>query len=306
MPIAADAAVPRRLTNRSPRFRSLDAPFTAVRYGLTNDGIVCVAIRHGQAVGNRDANVGSGVTDRPGKSVSITMPTTADEMVEVVGVFDAVWGSTPPVATVELLTAVAHAGGYVSLARDDTRPGAPAVGASLGILARHDGAPALHSHVTGLVADARGTGAGRALKLHQREWTAASGLEQIVWTFDPLVRRNAWFNLAVLGARVRAYLPSFYGTMSDAINAGDESDRLLVAWDVHAALPTHDEAQAAPAADSLLVPTPADVVELRRTDPAAVARWRADTRRALTAALDDGRSIVGFTTAGNYVIGSMR
>jgi len=239
-----------------------------------------------------------------GTTIAVTMPTTADEMVEVVGVFDTVWGSTPPVVTVELLTAVAHAGGYVSLARDHERPGAPAVGASLGILARHDGAPALHSHVTALVADARGTGAGRTLKLHQREWAAANGLDSIVWTFDPLVRRNAWFNLSVLGARVREYLPSFYGTMSDAINAGDESDRLLVVWDVHGALPTRQESYAVPPAGALLVPTPADVVALRRTDPGAVARWRADTRLALTTALDDGRPIVGFTADGKYVIGS--
>jgi predicted GNAT superfamily acetyltransferase len=294
MPIVSDAAVPRRLTNRSPSSN-------AVRYRLTNDRIVCVRIRRGQAIENPDTNGAWGVT---GTTIAVTMPTTADEMVEVVGVFDTVWGSTPPVVTVELLTAVAHAGGYVSLARDDQRPGAPAVGASLGMLARHDGAPALHSHVTALVADARGTGAGRTLKLHQREWAAAQGLDRIVWTFDPLVRRNAWFNLSVLGARAREYLPSFYGTMSDAINAGDESDRLLVVWDVHRAVPTLGEAHAEPPAGAVLVPTPANIVELRRTDPGAVARWRADTRVALTTALDDGRPIVGFTADGNYVIGS--
>ena len=171
------------------------------------------------------------MSDRqPIDEVRLELPVRADDMVAVVEVFDSVWGSTPPVVTVELLTAVAHGGGYVALARAaDGRP----VGASLGLLARHDDAPALHSHVTGLVEDVRGTGVGRALKLHQRDWAAAHGLDRIVWTFDPLVRRNAWFNLEVLGAEAREYLPSFYGTMSDAINAGDRSDRLLVVWDVH-------------------------------------------------------------------------
>ena len=52
----------------------------------------------------------------------------------------------------------------------------------------------------------------------------------IVWTFDPLVARNAWFNLARLGALPTGYLEDFYGPMTDAINAGMASDRLLLTW----------------------------------------------------------------------------
>jgi predicted GNAT superfamily acetyltransferase len=240
----------------------------------------------------------------------IESPRTADEMADVIAVFDAVWGSATPVVTVEMLVAIAHGGGYVSLAREETAGlvRGRAVGASLGFLARHDGHPALHSHVTGLVPSVRGTGLGRAIKLHQREWAAANGLDQIVWTFDPLVRRNAWFNIGVLGAEVREYLPSFYGTMTDAINAGDDSDRLLVVWDVRRPVPAapRDGADYIGARDLAvdLVPTPADVVELRRNDPSAVARWRSETRSALAPAIGAGRPIVGFTRAGEYVIGS--
>ena len=68
------------------------------------------------------------------------------------------------------------------------------------------------------------------MKLHQQQWALDRGIEWIVWTFDPLVQRNAWFNIAILGAEVHEYLPYFYGTMTDAINAGDDSDRLLMAW----------------------------------------------------------------------------
>lgn len=177
------------------------------------------------------------------------------------------------------------------------------LGASLGLLARHDGRAALHSHVTGLLPAARGGGLGRALKLHQREWALHHGIDVVTWTFDPLVRRNAWFNITVLGADVDEYLPSFYGEMNDAINAGDESDRLHVVWDLAAPIPTEPR-DGTTVTDALHVATPDDIVRLRRTDPAAVARWRASTREALTAALDAGRPIVGFTRDGNYVIGS--
>src|SRR5437763_17197337 len=50
------------------------------------------------------------------------------------------------------------------------------------------------------------------------------------WTTDPLIRRNAYFNLAKLGAEAPQYLVDFYGEMRDAFNAGDESDRLLIRW----------------------------------------------------------------------------
>ena len=52
----------------------------------------------------------------------------------------------------------------------------------------------------------------------------------MTWTFDPLVRRNAYFNTVKLAARPVEYLVDFYGEMTDEINAGQGSDRLLVEW----------------------------------------------------------------------------
>ena len=140
--------------------------------------------------------------------------------------FNQVWGTITPLVGVELLRAIEHAGGYVAAAYLDDQ----VVGGSLGFLGRHDGAPSLHSHITGILPGVRRTGLGRAMKLHQRAWAADHGLTWVTWTFDPLVRRNAWFNIDVLGAQVHEYLVDFYGPIDDAINAGDESDRLLVAW----------------------------------------------------------------------------
>jgi predicted GNAT superfamily acetyltransferase len=227
---------------------------------------------------------------------------TPEELGTVDGVFELTWGSagTTPV---ELLIAIAHSGGYVAAAyRDDT-----VVGASVGLLARHRDRPALHSHVTAVVPTLHHGGIGRIIKLHQRTWAIARELEWITWTFDPLVRRNAWFNIALLGAEVHAYLPSFYGTMTDPVNAGDESDRLQVGWDLSRELPAsprdRTDASRSGAEDVTLIPTPADIVGLRRTEPSTVAVWRRETRDALTTALDGGRQVVGFTRDGNYAIG---
>jgi predicted GNAT superfamily acetyltransferase len=131
--------------------------------------------------------------------------------------------------TVELMRAMSHAGNYVAgaveLDPQGGRAGSGLVGASVGFFAAPPG-EVLHSHVTGAVR----RGAGFALKLHQRAWALRGGMDRITWTYDPLVRRNAHFNLAKLGARPEAYLRDFYGVMGDAINADDESDRVLAVW----------------------------------------------------------------------------
>ena len=95
------------------------------------------------------------------------------------------------------------------------------------------GAPAdeaLHSHIAGVAGSVRGRNIGFALKLHQRAWALRRGVSAVAWTYDPLVRRNAYFNLVKLAARPAEYLPNFYGGMHDAINGGDDSDRALVHW----------------------------------------------------------------------------
>jgi len=227
----------------------------------------------------------------------------AEEMVDAVEVFKRVWGSPTELVRLEMMMAISHSGGYVSAAFDTGGDeGDTILGASIAILAHYRGEHALHSHVTGILPGVQHSGLGRAMKLHQAAWAAERGIDWIVWTFDPLVRRNAWFNIAVLGVEVHGYLQSFYGEMTDAINAGDESDRLLVAWHVPSA-GSGATRDGAGADDAELVPTPEDIVELRQTHPAEVARWRRATRDALAGALDDGRPVVGFTRAGEYVIG---
>jgi predicted GNAT superfamily acetyltransferase len=231
----------------------------------------------------------------PTGEVTINVPETIGDLQRLAAVFDEIWGTTCPVVRVELLRAVQHADGYLSVLEQGGR----VVGGSFGILARHRGEPALHSHVTGVVPVVRHTGAGRAVKLHQRTWAADHGLAYVVWTFDPLVRRNAWFNLGVLGARVEEYLIDFYGPIEDEVNARDQTDRLLVAWAVD---DSRTVAPGRPGGETTEVVTPDDIVALRRADPGAAARWRRQLRSELGGALAAGGEVVGFTRDGAYLV----
>jgi predicted GNAT superfamily acetyltransferase len=220
---------------------------------------------------------------------------SAAEMASIVTVFQQVWGSVTPLVGVELLRAISHAGGYVAGAFESGN----IVGASFGFLARHHGDEALHSHVTGILPGVQHSGVGRAMKTHQRQWAADRGIPWITWTFDPLVRRNAWFNIEVLGAHISEYLVNFYGPMTDSINAQDETDRLVAAWatDELADRPT------APAGSTVTeIPTPDDIVVTRRTDPAEAMRWRTDVRDQLLPLLEAGGAVTGFTRDGAYVV----
>lgn len=220
---------------------------------------------------------------------------TAPEMAAIVNVFQMVWGSVTPIASVELLRAISHAGGYVAGAFES----GTIVGASFGFLARHEGEQALHSHVTGILPGIQHSGVGRAVKQHQRRWAAEHEIPWITWTFDPLVRRNAWFNIEVLGARIADYHVNFYGEMTDSINASDESDRLMVAWPTDPSTPPH-RSPVAPVTHELA--TPDDIVLLRRTDPPAAAEWRQTMRRKFTELLAVGGVVTAFTRSGNYII----
>lgn len=219
----------------------------------------------------------------------------AGDMASIVQVFQHVWGSTTPIVSVELLMAISHAGGYVAAASDAGN----VIGASFGFLADHHGERALHSHVTGILPGVQHGGIGRAMKNHQRDWAIERGIAWIVWTFDPLVRRNAWFNIEVLGGHITEYLERFYGTMTDSINAHDESDRLVVAW------PTSDDVgrpEAPAGSHTVEVVTPDDIVVLRRTDPNAASRWRHKVRSELAPLIAAGGCVTGFTRDGAYVV----
>ena len=141
--------------------------------------------------------------------------------------YERIWrfgGERMPIS-VELVRAMSKAGNYIAGAFD----GDELVGACVGFFAP----PAhrsLHSHIAGVSPQARGRSIGFALKVHQRAWALRQGITEIAWTYDPLVGRNAYFNIGKLGARPVEYLANFYGPMHDGLNGADETDRLLIEW----------------------------------------------------------------------------
>ena len=149
-----------------------------------------------------------------------------DELVELNRVIDAVWHREGDAVAMEMLRALAHSGNCILAARSGTEM----VGATVSFRGVHQGRPTLHSHITGIVPGSQLRGVGLALKLRQRAWALANGIESVTWTFDPLVARNAHFNLTKLGAEAGEYLVDFYGTLHDDANGDDATDRLLAVW----------------------------------------------------------------------------
>jgi predicted GNAT superfamily acetyltransferase len=225
-------------------------------------------------------------------SISIELVTTVAGTVEALETIARVWGPDGA-RDIDLYFVIAGHGGYLAIAR---RRGA-AVGASFGFLS--DGGRGLHSHMTGVVPGALGQGVGSALKEHQRGWCADRGIDHITWTFDPLVRRNARFNLLRLGAEVKAYHSNYYGALSDDLNVGDETDRLDAWWSVADAAP---RSPVVAGDDDLVIATPPDIESLRRGDPHAAGEWRRRVRDAMLPALGDGYTVVGLDGDGSYVL----
>lgn len=226
-------------------------------------------------------------------SIDIRTLDTVDAIHEAARVLDRVWGERGTMPA-NILRALEHAGNYVVGLYD----GDEMIGASAAFF----GPPAarsLHSHITGIVDGHQGRGLGRLLKLHQRDWALERGVGRITWTFDPLIPRNAHFNLAVLGARVTEYLVNQYGEMDDEVNRGDESDRLMVSW----ALAEPAAPQPQDAEITGVVAVPGDVETLRRNDPAAAAAWRVRVRDELRGHLASGRRIGGFDRRGYLITG---
>ena len=190
-----------------------------------------------------------------------------------------------------------------------------------GLMQGRDGRPVLKhcSHQVGVMPSWRGKGIGFRLKLAQREAVIAQGAtDMATWTYDPLQRVNAAFNIHKLGATSNTYMRDVYGELDDALNAGMPTDRLQVDWSlrgarvkaalapkrqyrtwnldemevlhsrptggVHRPDPAYLRLDGAP----LAVPIPDSVVALRERDMRVLLEWRLFLRSVLEQAFAAG------------------
>jgi len=273
-------------------------------------------------------------------SVTIRPLETLEQMQQACVVLDRVW-EIPPGQTSEiqphLLRALGHGGNYLVGAYE---PAGPMIGASVAFFTEPLGS-AMHSHITGVLPGAAGRGVGAALKWHQRQWAMERGLTKITWTFDPLIARNAFFNLTRLGARPETYFIDFYGAMHDGPNRGQPTDRMQVCWDLagagtvgaQAAVLAGARADNGPDLGSwgragavtllsegdagepvrgrltgpeitlALIGIPADIERIRRADPSLALSWRYALRSALALVMADSSwRVIGFARPGWYLL----
>lgn len=196
------------------------------------------------------------------------------------------------------------------------------------------GPPALKmcSHIVGVLPEWQRRGVGLQLKLAQRQQTLEQGVtDRMTWTYDPLLRRNAAFNLRRLGAVSNTYKRNIYGKMNDALNAGLPTDRCQVDWFLRSErvecaaagepeivdwkrvtlqrlatrsgpvgfrMPGTDRLQ--PDQRPLAVPLPADLNALRDHDPTLALEWRYFLREVLESAFAAGYLMVDCCEIANH------
>ena len=260
-------------------------------------------------------------------NIAIRHVRTHEEFVQCVELQAATWGagfSESVPATILKITQ--RIGGVTAGAFADD---GTLLGFIFGITGIERGALIHWSDMLAVHARAQNQGVGRRLKEFQCEAVRAIGVTRMYWTFDPLVARNAHFNLARLGARVSEYVPDMYGTDTGSVlHSGLGTDRIIGVWPSPPGNAAADDAAVnrteippsladwrtspilnagAPedtttdftsfdGAPPMLarVAIPADILRDHPDGIAQAVRWRQSTRRAFQWALANGYSVERF------------
>lgn len=207
-------------------------------------------------------------------------------------------------------------------------PDGEMLGFVFGVTGPWQGELAHWSHMLAVRREARNLGIGKRLKFAQRDAAAEHDVDAVYWSFDPLVGRNAHFNLNQLGALVIEYVRDMYGTTNSVLHRLG-TDRFIARWDMRedrgpavrgcaGVAPARAEMTTWPVVgvpgEKEVLPVGADVVEvLVPRDIRAVTEqcldeawaWRHANRRAFLGLLDEGYEVAGFLPGreyGRYVV----
>ncbi len=254
-------------------------------------------------------------------NIDIRILQTIEELTEVVEVQATFWRETRTVIQRNMLLSLARNGGAIMGAYHDGRM----IGFIMGYLGLEhppSGRPARDhlkfvSQRMAVLPDYRHQGIGYQLKLAQRQYARQLDVPLITWTFDPLLSRNAHFNLHKLGSISRQYIVDYYGADSPVALAGS-TDRWLVEWWVGSehvsqrlggmkssaadylanARYIHPLEQDRTAllehVEILLIEIPYDYEQIVADNPAQAQRWRQHSRRLFQLCLQAGYVVVDY------------
>lgn len=249
------------------------------------------------------------------KDVVVRPLRSLDERRECLRLQQAIWGDgftdrVPP----SILMIAQKTGGIASGAFHGGR----LIGFVFGISGVREDRLVHWSDMLAVLREFRNRGIGVRLKLHQRDHLLARGVETVLWSFDPLVARNAYLNLRRLGAVVRTYERDLYGRSDSPLHAGIGTDRLVAEWRISSErvserlaaplshpigssrgpvlnvpvldrdLPRPGERLEQPAGPTVEVAVPADIESIQERDPELALAWRQNVRDALELCLHAG------------------
>ena len=213
--------------------------------------------------------------------------------------FDAIWpipGGGREIPE-NLMQAFVHNGSYFVGAFS----GDEILGATFGFIGINGGTH-LHSHMSAVLPKSRDLGVGALMKRHQFNWALERKIPFISWTFDPLVKKNARFNISKLGVEISAYFQDFYGPMTDLVNAGDASDRLMAKWLVSDTAPQSSNNFLEVPKGALSIAIPEDIVALRAKNTEEAMAERLRVRGEFLTAFDKGYKVIGFSNINGYIL----
>ncbi len=185
------------------------------------------------------------------------------------------------------------------------------------------------SQMLGVLPEYQDRGIGYELKKEQRRIALSQGFRLVTWTFDPLLSRNAHFNMTRLGGISRTYIRNIYDELP-GINAGLPTDRFEVEWWIasehvlrrmqglsqpdaqawlHGEIPivnpsvVRPDGLRAPAANfdlpdlpRILVEIPGEFAAIKSADMGLAQAWRFHIRELMEAAFQAGYSVTWFAS----------